>query len=195
MEYKFVKILLHLLLISKILYWLFFIHSSVPLLIEMFRILFYILLVNYVTVNDLQTTSNHNANNFWTYSINQHILHTKHETHTSYTKPTASGLRITDAQLPWGIMFPSCRWIMFNCSSQFLPWAWVMLGVQQGPHLTTAKRKRILLCRKYRNIGEGCFHDVQWAHLLAHHCEKVPVLVILMEIQFMRADDDFCGQK
>lgn len=78
---------------------------------------------------------------------------------------------------PEEVHFP----LVVNCSS-LLPWDWVMVRVQQGPHPTTTKRKRILLWRKYRNIRQGCFHYVQRSHLLAHHCEKVSVLVILMEI-------------
>lgn len=58
-KYKFVKTLLHLLLISKIWY-----QSSVPLHIELLGALFYISLVNYLTMTDLWTTANHSANNF-----------------------------------------------------------------------------------------------------------------------------------
>lgn len=187
MEYKFVRTFLFLHLISGL------ISAVLPSQLwtsayrAVWSLFFYILLVNSVAANDLQTTSNHSADNFWACSINQHLLHTKippKQNPHILQQPHSVWLRIAGGSFHeevWGSTFPSCRWIAFNCSHQFLPWH--VLWCYATSRSSSNQEKKVLLCRKYRNVGQGCFRDVQWAHSLVHDCEKFPVLVIFMEIQ------------
>lgn len=109
-------------------------------------------------VNGLQPPSNHNANNFLTYCINQHILHTQNPQRMKPKPRTATLQRLAWEELmcsfPEEVNFSLVGGLCLAALLSFCP------GTEQWYvfiRSSSYNTKIILPCRNYRNTGRGCF--------------------------------------